>query len=43
MEKPEYIIMGSIYKDRFEEALEGKAVLKTGFEIERENLEMMLK
>ena len=30
--------MGSVYKDRFDEALEGKVVLKTGFEIEREHL-----
>ena len=43
MDTPEYVILESVYKDRFDEAFKGGVVLKTEFQIERENLAMMLK
>ena len=43
MDKPQYVVLESRYRDNFEKALMGQEVLKTEFQIQRQNLEMMLK
>lgn len=43
MDKPQYVVLNSRFRDEFEEALKGANVLRTNFEIERSNLAMMLK